>query len=157
MALWLWRQRKHARKSYRRNNNRPDRHSVTASQCRTLATGSSIAFKDETLQFKKGIKTTVVKQKDFDDDGADLGDKFRNESDSFGWVNRKTFEGHIQDVTLKVRTKDGKIMSNDGLQLPCPLEELGCDTTSFDPYAYTREAPDNSVLTIHRKNDVNMI
>ena len=48
-------------------------------------------------------------------------------------------------------------MSKGGLQLPCTLEELGCDTTSFDPYAYTWEAPENCVLAIHRKEDVNMI
>ena len=48
-------------------------------------------------------------------------------------------------------------MSKDGLQLPCPLEELGCDTTSFDTYAYTWDAPENCVLAIHRKEDVNMI
>ena len=48
-------------------------------------------------------------------------------------------------------------MSKDGLQLPCPLEELGCDTTSFDPYAYTWDAPDNCVLAIHRKEVVNII
>ena len=48
-------------------------------------------------------------------------------------------------------------MSKDGLQFPCPLEELGRDTTSFDPYAYTWDAPDNCVLAIHRKEDVNMI
>ena len=95
--------------------------------------------------------------KDFDDDGADLSDKYRNECDSYGWVNRKTFEGHVQDVVLEVRTKDGKVMSKDGLQLPCHLEELGCDTISFDLYAYTWEAPENCVLAIHRKEDVNMI
>ena len=48
-------------------------------------------------------------------------------------------------------------MSKDGLQLPGPLEKLGGDTTSFDPYAYTWDAPDNCVLAIHRKEDVNMI
>ena len=48
-------------------------------------------------------------------------------------------------------------MFTDGLQLPCPLEEVGCYTTSFDPYAYTWEAPDYRVLVIHRKEDVNMI
>ena len=48
-------------------------------------------------------------------------------------------------------------MSKDGLQLPCPLEELECDTISFDPYAYNWDAPDNCVLAIHRKEDVNMI
>ena len=91
--------------------------------------------KNETLKFKKGNKTTVVKQKDFDDNGADLSDQHRNECDSYGWVNRKTFGGHVQDVTVKVRTKDGKVMSKDGLQLPCPLEKRGCDTTSIYPYA----------------------
>ena len=35
---------------------------VTASQCKTLARGGSITSKDETLEFKKGVKTTVVKQ-----------------------------------------------------------------------------------------------
>ena len=123
---------------------------VRASQCRTLARGGSITLKDETLEFKKGVKTTVVKHKDFDDNGADLSDKYRKECDSHGWIKRKTFEGHVQDVVLKVRTKDGKVMSKDGLQLPCPLEELGCDTTSFDPYAYTWDASDNCVLAIHR-------
>ena len=58
---------------------------------------------------------------------------------------------------LKVRTKGDKVMSKDGLQLLCPLEDLGCDTTPFDPYAYTWNAPDSCVLAIHRKQDVNMI
>ena len=57
----------------------------------------------------------------------------------------------------KVRTKNGKVMSKDGLQLPCPLEEHGCVTTSFDLYAYTREAPNNCVLATYWKKDVNMI
>ena len=130
---------------------------VTASHCRTLANGDSITLKDELLEFKKGIKTTVVKQKDYDEKGADLSDKNRNECDSNGWVNSKTFDGHVKDGTLKVRTKDGKIMSKDGLQLPCTLEELECDTTSFDPYEYTWEAAHNCVLAIHRKENVNMI
>ena len=90
---------------------------VTASQNRTLAEGGSITLKDETLEFKNGVKTTVVEHKDFDDDGADLSDKYRNECDSYGWVNRKTIEGHVQDVVLKIRTKDGKVMNKDGLQL----------------------------------------
>ena len=90
---------------------------VTASQCRTLANGGSITLKNETLEFKKGTKTTVVKQKDFYDDGVDLTDKYRNKCDSYVWVNCKTFESHVQDFVLKVRTKDGKVMSKDGLQL----------------------------------------
>ena len=39
---------------------------ATASQCRTLPRGGSITLKDETLEIKKGVKTTVVKLKDFD-------------------------------------------------------------------------------------------
>ena len=84
---------------------------ITASQCRVLAKGGSITLKDETLDFTKGVKTTVVEHKEIDDDGADLSDKYRNECDSYGWINRKTFEGHVQDVVLKIRTKDGKVMS----------------------------------------------
>ena len=56
---------------------------VTASQCRTLANGSSTTLKDKTLEFTKGIKTTVVKQKDFDDNAADLSNKYRKECDSY--------------------------------------------------------------------------
>ena len=52
---------------------------VTESQCRSLAKGGSITLQDETLEFKKGVKTTVVKRKDFDYNGADLSDKYRNE------------------------------------------------------------------------------
>ena len=129
----------------------------TASQCRTLAKGGSVTLKDETLEFNKGVKTTVVKHKDFDNDGADLSDTNRNECDPYGWMNRKTFEGREQDVMPKVRTKDGKVMSKDGLQLPCHLEELGCETSSFDLYENTWEAPDNCMLAIHLKEDVNMI
>ena len=70
-----------------------------------------------------------MKQKDFDDEGADLSDKYWNECDSYGWVNRIAFEVHVQDVMLNVGTKYGKTMSKDGLQLPCSLEELGCNNT----------------------------
>ena len=98
-----------------------------------------------------------MKQKYLDDNGADLSDKDRNECDSYGWVSSKIFEGRVQDVTLKVLLKDGKVMSKDGLQLSCPLEELESDTTSFDPHAYTWEAPDKCVLAVHRREDVNKI
>ena len=48
---------------------------VTASQCKTLARGGSITLNDETLKFKKGVRTTVVKHKDFDDNGAGISNK----------------------------------------------------------------------------------
>ena len=131
---------------------------VTASQCRTLAIVGSVTLKDETLEFKKGIRTTAVKQNNFAEKGADVSDNYRNECcDSFGWVNRKTFEGHVQDVTLELRTKDGKVMIKDRLQLPRPLEELACGTFFLDPYAYTWKVSYNCILAAHRKEDVNMI
>ena len=48
---------------------------VTASQGRALAKGVSITLEKETLEFKKGVKTTVVKHKCFDDEEADLSNK----------------------------------------------------------------------------------
>ena len=48
-------------------------------------------------------------------------------------------------------------MSKDGLQLTFPLGQLRCDAASFDPYAYPWDAPDNCVLAIQQKKDVNMI
>ena len=130
---------------------------VTASQCRTLANGGSITLKDETLEFKKRTKLKLVKQVDFDNNGADLSDKYKNEINSYGWVYRKTFKGQVQDVVLKIRTSDGKNMSKDGLQLPCPSEERDCETTLFDFYAYTWDAPHNCMLAIHPMEDVNII
>ena len=102
-------------------------------------------------------KQRLWNEKTFDDDVEGLRDQCSNECNSYGWVNRKTFDGHVQDVVLKVRTKDGKVKSGDGLQLPCPRQELSCDTSSFDPYAYTWDAPANCVLDIQGKEDVNMI
>ena len=93
------------------SSNRRKDLNVTASQCRTLENGGSITLKDGTPEFKKRVKTTVVKQKDFDNDGVELSDNYRNVCDSNGWVNRKTFEDHVS-------TKDGKVMSKNGLQLP---------------------------------------
>ena len=149
MALRLWRRFKHGRPSYRRNNNRPNRYSIWM---QNLSKRRFDHFERWDTRVQERSKNKVS-----DDDAADLSDKYRNESDSYGWVNRKTFEGHVQDVVLRVRTKDGNVVSKNGLQLPCPLEELGCDTTSFDSYAYTWDAFDNSVLAIHRKEDLNMI
>ena len=44
-----------------------------------------------------------------------------------------------------------------GKVLPCALEELGCETTSLDPYAYIWEHPDNCVLSVLRTEEVNMV
>ena len=53
--------------------------------------------------------------------------------------------------------ENGKVLSDMGLNLPCALEELGCETTSLDSYAYIWDYPDNCVLSILRTEDVNMV
>ena len=63
----------------------------------------------------------------------------------------------MQKTTLKVMIENGKVISDMGLILPCALEELGCETTSLDPYAYIWDYPDNCVLSILRTADVNMV
>ena len=41
--------------------------------------------------------------------------------------------------------------------LPCALDELGCETTSLDPYVYIWDYPDNCVLSVLRTEDVNVV
>ena len=41
--------------------------------------------------------------------------------------------------------------------MPCALEELGCETTSLDPYAYIWVYPENCVLSVLRTEEVNMV
>ena len=51
----------------------------------------------------------------------------------------------------------GNVLSDSAEVLPCAVEELGCDTTSLDPYAYVWVYPDICVLSLHRTEDVNMV
>ena len=52
--------------------------------------------------------------------------------------------------------ENGKVLSDTGLVLPCALEELGCETTSLDPYTYIWDYPDNCAISILRTEGVNM-
>ena len=63
----------------------------------------------------------------------------------------------MQRTTQKVRMSTGKVLSDSAQVLPCALEELGCETTSLDPYAYIWDYPDNCVLSVLRTEDVNMV
>ena len=51
----------------------------------------------------------------------------------------------------------GKVLSDSAQVLPRAVEELGCETTSLNPYAYIWDYPDNCVLSILRTEDVNMV
>ena len=62
----------------------------------------------------------------------------------------------MQKTTLKVTMENGKVLSDMGLILPCAVEELGCETTSLDPYAYIRDYLDNCVFSMFR-TEVSMV
>ena len=89
-------------------------------------------------------------------DGSNSEDN-RNHCTSRGWITRDTFLPHMQRTTLKVRISTGKVLSDSTHVLPCALEELGCETTSLDPYAYIWDYPDNCVLSVLRTEEVNMV
>ena len=63
----------------------------------------------------------------------------------------------MQQATLKVRMSTEKVLSDFAQILPCALEELGCETTSLDPYAYIWDYPHNCVVSVLRTEDVNMV
>ena len=88
---------------------------------------------------------------------ASTSDNNRNHCKSRGFITRDTFLPHMQRTTLKVRMSTGKVLSDSAQVLPCALEELGSETTSLDPYAYSWDYPDNCVLSVLRTEDVNMV
>ena len=124
---------------------------ISPEHCRTLAKGASINLQGHWIGAEWDTETPVVKV------SGDPTGSNRNHCKTRGWISRDTFLIHMQKTTLKVTIENGKVLSDMGLILPCTLEELGCETTSLDPYAYVWDYPDNSVLSILRTEDVNMV
>ena len=89
-------------------------------------------------------------------DGS-TSDSKRNYCNARGWITRDTFLPHMQRTTLEVRMSTGKVLSDSAQVLPFALEELGCETSSLDPYADIWDYPDNCVLSVLRIEDVNMV
>ena len=56
-----------------------------------------------------------------------------------------------------MRIKDGKIFNRNDQLLPCDLDELGCESTTLDPYAYTWEAPENCNLSVLKEDYAHML
>ena len=124
---------------------------ISSEQCRSLAKGKSINLADQFLAVEYDTKDPIVKT-----DGS-TSDSNRNHWNVHRWITRDTFLPHMQRTTLKVRMSTGKVLPDSAQVLPCALEELGCETTSFDPYAYIWDYPDNCVLSVLRTGDVNMV
>ena len=89
-------------------------------------------------------------------DGSTSDDN-RNHCTSRGWITRDTFLPHIQRTTIQVRMSTGKVLSDAAQVLPFDLEELGCETTSLDPYAYIWDYPHNCVLSVLRTEEAIMV
>ena len=89
-------------------------------------------------------------------DGSKSDDN-RNHCTARGWITRDTVLPHVQRTTLKVRVSTRKVLSDSAQVLPCTLEELGCETTSLDPYDYIWDYPDNCSLSVLRTEKVNML
>ena len=124
---------------------------VSPEQCRSLAKGNIIFLADQFLGIEYGTKNPVVIT-----DGS-TSDNNRNHCKARCWITRDTFLPHMQRMTLRVRMSSGKILTDPAQVLPCALEELGCGTTSLDPWAYIWDNPENSVLSVLRTEDVNMV
>ena len=124
---------------------------ISPKQCRTLAKGRDITLFGRSINFGYDTKNPIVKTY------GDTSDDYRNECDGKGWITRDTFLPHMQTTTLKAKLENGKVLSDIGLILPCSLQELGCETTSLDPYAYIWDYPDNCVISILRTEEVNMV
>ena len=124
---------------------------ISPEQCWTLAKGKDITLLRHSINFGFDTKDPIVKTY------GDTSDDYRNDCDGKGWITRDTFLPHMQTTTLKVTLENGKVLSDSGLILPCAVEELGCETTSLDPYAYISDYPDNCVISILRMDEVNMV
>ena len=124
---------------------------ISQEQCRTLAKGKDITLLAHSINFRFDTKNPVVKF------CGDTSDDYENECDRRGWITCDTFLPHMQTTTLKVTLENGKVLSDTGLKLPGALEELGCETTSLDPYAYIWDYPDNCAISILRTEEVNMV
>ena len=127
-----------------------DKH-LTPEQCKQASEGRSLTLFDHKLTFEKGKKEIHHKWT------RDESEDYRNECDGKGWITRDTFGSHIQDVTLKVRIKDRKIFNRNDQLLPCDLDELGCESTSLDPYAYTWKAPEICILSVLKEDHAHML
>ena len=132
--------------------------SLSPETCKAMGEGKEVIIHGQPLKFKKGVKQVQTRNAKYGKSWDGVRDPdTRNECKTGGWIKRETFESHIQDAELSVKTRDGKVLTPFQMVLPCPLEQLGCETTSLDPYAYTWAEPDNCVLAVHRKEIVNMI
>ena len=124
---------------------------ISPEQCRRLANGKSINQADQFLAVDYDTKNPTVKSDD------STSGTSRSHCNARGWITLDTFLPQKQRAKLRVRMSTGKVLSDSAQVLSRALEELGCETTSLDPYAYIWDYPNNCVLTVLRTEEVNMV
>ena len=115
---------------------------ISPEQCQSLAKGKNIYLADQFFGVEYDTNNPIVKN------DVSTSDNNRNHCNSRGWITCDTFLPHMQRTTMKVRKSTGKVLSGSAQVLPCALEELCCETTSFDPYAFIWHYPHNRVLSV---------
>ena len=123
---------------------------LSPEQCRRAREEGKIQILDHMVQFKKRnklIQSYTNRKK---------SEENRNHCNERSWMTKDTFESHIQEVTLPFNLRDGTVHDVNGNPLPCKLDDLGCQSTSLDPYAYVWDHPDNCVLSALKEEHVNM-
>ena len=120
-------------------------------QCKEASGRRSLTIFDHKLIFEKG-KEEIHHKWIGDVDGDNC-----NECKGYEWETKDTFESHKQDITLKVRVKDGKIFNRNHQLLLCDTDELGCESTSLDLYAYTWKAHENCILSVRKESYAHML
>ena len=116
-----------------------------------LAKGKMIYLADQLLGVGYDKKDSILIT-----DGS-KSDNNKNHCTACGSITRDTFLPHMRRTTLKVRMSIGKALSDSDQVLQFALEDLGCEKTSLDPYAYIWDYLDNCVLSVLRIEDVNML
>ena len=124
---------------------------LTIEQCKQTSEGRSPTLFGHKLTFEKGKKETHHKWV------GDVNGDYVKECEGSEWITKDTCDSHIEDITLKVRIKDGKIFNRNDQLLPCDLDELGCESTSFDPYAYRWKTPENCILSVLKEVYAHML
>ena len=124
---------------------------ISPEQCQTLAKRKDITLLGHSIKFGLDTTNPIVKTT------SNASDDYRDECDGRGWITRDTFFLHMQTTSLKVTVESGKDLSDTGLILPRALEELGCETTSLNPYAYIWDYPDICAISIFRTEEVIMV
>ena len=54
----------------------------------------------------------------------------------------------MQNVSLNVNLRDGRVNNWQNISLPCSLSDGGCNSTSADQFAYTWDEPNNCFFSI---------